>query len=184
MPALVVFLAAFLLYNDGIQTTIAMATIYGKAELGLSTTVLMLTLLMIQFVAIFGALAFSRLAGRITARRALMVAVALWTGIVGWAWVMDSPGEYVALGAMVGVVLGGSQALSRSVYARLVPPDAPAEFFAYFSVVNRLSAIAGPLMFAVIAQATGSSRPAILSLGVLFVAGFVVLWRLRLPDQN
>ncbi len=182
MPVLLTFLVAFLLYNDGIQTTIAMATIYGKAELGLSTTVLMLTLLMIQFVAVFGALAFSRLARRITARRALMLAVALWTGIVGWAYVMDSATEYVILGAMVGLVLGGSQALSRSVYARLVPSDAPAEFFAYFSVVNRLSAIGGPLVFAVIAQVTGSSRLAILSLGMLFVAGFLVLWRLRLPE--
>jgi len=184
MPALLTFLVAFLLYNDGVQTTIAMATIYGKAELGLSTTVLMLTLLMIQFVAVFGALAFSRLAGFVTARRALMIAVALWTGIVAYAYVMDSAAEYVALGAMVGLVLGGSQALSRSVYARLVPPDAPAEFFAYFSVVNRLSAIGGPLVFAVIAQSTGSSRLAILSLGVLFVAGFLVLWRLRLPESD
>lgn len=176
---LLLFLAAFLLYNDGIQTTIAMATIYGKAELGLPTTTLMLTLLLIQFVAIPGALAFGRLAEAFSARTALLASLAGWTAIVCAAYFISTPTHYLLLGAAVGCVLGGSQALSRSLYARLMPTRAPAEFFGYFSVVNKLSAVAGPLLFALITQLTGSSRLAIPALAVFFAAGGLLLARVR-----
>lgn len=177
VPGLVPFMLAFLCYNDGVQTTISMATIYGSTELGLSTTVLMLTLLMIQFVSVFGALAFSRLAGAVGTRAALMLSVALWTGVALYAWRMRSATEYFILGVVVGLVMGGSQALSRSLYARLIPPDRPAEFFGYFSVVNRLSAIAGPAVFAAVAQHTGSARGGILVLTAFFVLGLALLVR-------
>ncbi|BBD08670.1 MFS transporter [Desulfovibrio ferrophilus] len=184
VPGLTMFLAAFLFYNDGVQTVISMATIYGKTELGLSNTVLMLTLLIIQFVSIFGAELFSRLAGLMTTRRALMLAVALWGGVAVYAYGMDSAAEYFAMGGIVGLVMGGSQALSRSMYARLIPADRSAEFFGYFSVVSRLSAIAGPFVFAVVAQATGSSRGAILWLVGFFAVGFVLLSLVRDPDPE
>lgn len=177
VPGLVPFMLAFLFYNDGVQTTISMATIYGKTELGLSTTVLMLTLLMIQFVSVFGALAFSRLAGAVGTRAALMLSVALWAGVAVYAWRMQSATEYFILGGVVGLVMGGSQALSRSLYARLIPADRPAEFFGYFSVVNRLSAIAGPAVFAAVAQHTGSARGGILVLTAFFVLGLALLAR-------
>ncbi len=182
IPGLIPFLLAFLFYNDGIQTVIAMATIYGKTELGFSSTVLMLTLLMIQFVAVFGALVFSRLAQKISSKGALMFALLLWAGVAVYAYFMQTPTEYFIMGGVVGLVLGGSQALSRSFYARLIPRLASAEYFGYFSVVGRLSAVAGPFVFAVVTQATGSSRAAILSLVVFFAAGVILLGRVRVVE--
>lgn len=176
VPGLLPFLAAFLFYNDGVQTVISMATIYGKTELRLSTAVLMATLLVIQFVSIFGALAFSRLAGAVGTRRALMLAVLLWGGVTVYAHGMESATEYFILGGIVGLVMGGSQALSRSLFARLVPTDNSAEFFGYYSVTSRLSAIAGPIVFAAVAQATGSSRGAILWLVGFFAVGLALLF--------
>lgn len=173
------FLLAFLLYNDGIQTTIAMATIYGKEELGLSTTILMLTLLVIQFVAFGGAELFARLARRIGPRNALLVSLAVWTGIVFYAYVIHSAVEYFILGALVGLVLGGSQALSRSLFARLIPPGRAAQYFGYFSVVAKLSAIGGPFLFALVRQTSGSSRTAILVIAIFFALGMGVLWRVK-----
>ena len=180
---LLLFLAAFLLYNDGIQTTIAMATIYGKAELHLGTSVLMLTLLLIQFVAFPASLAFGRLAEATSAKTALAVSLAGWTAIVAAAAFLSTATHYLLLGVAVGCVLGGSQALSRSLYARLIPPGAPAEFFGYFSVVNKLSAVAGPFLFALITQLTGSSRLAIPALALFFVAGGALLARVRVPPD-
>jgi len=182
IPGLLLFLLAFLFYNDGIQTVIAMATIYGKTELGFSSTVLMLALLMIQFVAVFGALVFSSLARKISAKGALMVALLLWAGVAVYAYFMQTPTEYFIMGGVVGLVLGGSQALSRSLYARLIPRSASAEYFGYFSVVGRLSAIVGPFVFAAVTQATGSSRAAILSLVVFFAVGMLLLWRVRVVE--
>lgn len=174
------FLLAYLLYNDGIQTTIGMATIYGAEELGLSTTTLMVTLLVIQGVALLGALAFSRLAGRIGARRAILVSLAIWTGVAGAAFFVRTAQQYFLLGGVVGLVLGGSQALSRSLFARLVPRDGQARWFGYFSVVTKFSAVGGPLVFAAVRHATGSSRPAVLCVAAFFVLGMAVLR--RVPD--
>lgn len=177
---LLLFLLAFLCYNDGIQTVIYMATIYGKEELGFSTTTLMLTLLLIQFVAWFGALLFGRLAGRLGARRALSLSLVVWCGVAAYAAVLSRPWEYFLMGAVVGLVLGGSQALSRSLYARLIPRESPAEYFGFFSVVHRFSSVLGPFLFGAVSFLTGSARPAALSLLVLFVLGLLLLW--RAPD--
>ncbi|WP_461208366.1 MFS transporter [Desulfocurvus sp. DL9XJH121] len=182
LPGLLPFLAAYLFYNDGVQTVISMATIFGKTELGLSNTVLMLTLLMIQFVSIPGALLFSRLAGAWGSRRALMLAVALWAGVAVYAHGMGSATEYCLMGVVVGLVMGGSQALSRSLYARLVPRENSAEFFGWFSVTSRLSAVLGPFVFAGVAHATGSSRGAVLWLVAFFVLGLGLL--MLVPDSR
>lgn len=182
-PRLLLFLVAFLCYNDGIQTVIAMATIYGKQELGFSTTVLMLTLLMIQFLAIFGALGLSRLADRLGTRRTLMLALVVWCGVTIYGYFIEHPWQYFLLGAAVGLVLGGSQALSRSLYSSMIPKESSAEYFGYYSVFSKFSSIGGPFVFALLAQATGSSRSALLSLILFFVLGLVLLWRLgKLAD--
>ena len=173
---LLLFLVAFMLYNDGIQTVIIMATIYGKEELNLTTTTLMVTLLIIQAIAIFGALAFSRLAGRIGAKPAVMVTLVLWSGIVVYAYFIQSAAEYFMLGIVVGIVLGGSQALSRSLYGSMIPEGASAEFYGFYSVFSKFSAIWGPILFAGIRQATGSSRLSIVSLIVFFIAGLILLF--------
>ena len=178
---LLLFLIAFMLYNDGIQTVINMATIYGKEELGLSTTSLMVTLLIIQVIAIFGALFFSGLAERIGAKRAVMVTLVLWSGIVVYAYFIQTVTEYFLLGVVVGVVLGGSQALSRSLYGSMIPEEASAEFYGFYSVFSKFSAIWGPMVFAVIRQVTGTARLSIVSLIVFFVVGLVLL---AFVDEN
>jgi len=172
---LLIFLIAFMLYNDGIQTVINMATIYGKEELNLTTTILMLTLLIIQTIAILGALAFSRLAGLIGTKRSVMITLVIWSGIVIYAYFIQSAAEYFILGLLVGIVLGGSQALSRSLYGSMIPEEASAEFYAFYSVFSKFSAIWGPMAFAIIRQVAGSSRISIVSLIVFFIAGLILL---------
>lgn len=176
------FMLAFLFYNDGVQTVISMATIYGKTELGLSTTVLMATLLIIQFVSIGGALGFSKLAGRIGTKNALMLGVALWTAVCAYAYTITTPAQYLGLGMVVGLVMGGTQALSRSLFARLMPADRSAEFFGYYSVLSKFSAIGGPLVFGVVTQATGSARGAVLWIIAFFIIGLGLL--LFVPSKN
>jgi UMF1 family MFS transporter len=172
---LLIFFVAFFLYNDGIQTVISMATVYGKEELGLSTVTLMLTLLAIQGVAFLGALAFGAMGQRLGAKPVLMAALVVWTGIVSYAYFIRTGAEFLILGLLVGTVLGGSQSLSRSMYAARIPKGETAQYFGYFSVMTKFSSILGPFLFATIRQATGSSRLAIISLAVFFLAGLAVL---------
>jgi MFS transporter, UMF1 family len=172
---LLLFLIAYMIYYDGIETVIVMATIYGKDELKFSTTHLMLTLLVIQAIALVGALVFGKLAGRYSTKTTLMLTLGLWAAVVIYAYRMTTPGEFFALGVIVGVVLGGSQALSRSLYGSMIPVEASAEFYGFYSVFNKFSAIWGPLVFAIIRETTGSSRQAILSLIVFFLVGLVLL---------
>lgn len=172
---LILFLTAFMLYNEGIQTVIVMATIYGKQELQLSTTVLMITLFIIQLVATGGALGFSKLAEKIGTKNTIMINLVLWSCVVVYAFYMTTSTEYIFLGIVVGVILGASQSLSRSYYGAMIPESASAEFYGFYSVFTKFSAIWGPLAFAVIRQVTGSSRLSILSLIVFFIAGMVLL---------
>jgi len=172
---LALFLLAFLFYSEGVQTVIQMATMYGKQELRLPATTLMATLLLVQVVGIFGALLFGRIAGRIGARRAVILSLAVWCGVVLYAYFIRTAGAYFVLGALVGLVLGGTQAISRSLYASMVPEDAPAEFFGFYSVVSKFSAVGGPFLFALIRHWTGSSRQALLAVIVFFVVGILLL---------
>ena len=173
---LVLFLLAFMLYNEGIQTVIVMATIYGKEELKLTTSVLMVTLFIIQLVATGGALGFSRLAERIGTKKTIMVNLVLWSCVVIYAFYMTTSAEYMILGIVVGIILGASQALSRSYYGAMIPEGASAEFYGFYSVFTKFSAIWGPLAFAIIRQVTGSARQSILSLIVFFIAGMALLF--------
>lgn len=172
---LLIFLVAFMIYNDGIQTIIAMATIYGSEELNFDTLTLMGCLLMVQAIGMFGALLFGWLAVRFGTKNMLLVALATWSGIVLYAYFMTQPLEFWILGGIVGLVLGGSQALSRSLYSSIIPAHASAEFFGFFSVFEKFSAIWGPIVFAFIRQTTGSARLSILALLVFFVVGSLIL---------
>jgi UMF1 family MFS transporter len=178
---LTLFLVAFMLYDDGIQTVINMATIYGSEELKLSPIVLMLTLLIIQAIATFGALLFGRLAERLGSKHTVMLTLALWSGVVIYAYFIHSAAEYFALGVVVGLVMGGSQALSRSFYGSMIPESASAEFYGFYTLFSKFASIWGPWTFAVVKQATGSSRLSIVSLIVLFLAGLVLL---HFVDEN
>jgi UMF1 family MFS transporter len=173
---LLLFLLAFMLYNDGIQTVIDMASIYGAEELKLSTTALMITLLMVQVIATLGALLFSRLADHMGTKRAIMLTLALWSAVVIYAYFIHSATEYFVLGGIVGIVMGGSQALSRSFYGMMIPENASAEFYGFYTVFSKFSAIWGPFTLAVVRHALGSARLAIASLIFFFLAGLVLLY--------
>lgn len=172
---LTLFLIAYMIYNDGIHTVTSMATIYGTEELKLTTTALMVTLLLVQVVAIGGALIFSWLANAIGAKRSIMFALVLWSGVVTYGYFIHTATEFFILGMVVGVVLGGTQALSRSLYGAMIPEQASAEFYGFYSVFSKFSSIWGPTTFGVIKQVTGSARLAIISLMVFFIAGLILL---------
>jgi MFS transporter, UMF1 family len=172
---LLLFLLAFMVYDDGIQTVINMATIYGTQELGLSTTVLMATLLIIQIIGIPSALLFGKLGEKISTKKALLITLVLWSGIVIYAFFITSAAQYIALGGIVGLAMGGSQALSRSLYGSIIPAEASAEFYGFYSMFSKFSSILGPLLFGIIRQTTGSSRYAIISLIAFFITGIVIL---------
>lgn len=173
---ILIFLISYMVYNDGVQTVIKMASIYGKDELNLSTGTLLGTLLMVQFIGIGGALLMSAVSRRAGTKRTIMGALLLWTALTVFAYGMNSPFEYWMLGIVVGMILGGTQALSRSFYGGLIPKEQAAQFFGFFSVFAKFSAVWGPIIFAFIRQVTGTSRLSILSLSVFFVTGWILLF--------
>lgn len=175
-PQTVLFLVAYLLYNDGIQTVIALASQFGQEELGLPISTLTSVILMVQFVAFFGALAFNRVAEVLGTKRAIMVSLVIWTGTVTYAygW-LRTGGQFFALGAAIAIVLGGSQALSRALYSLMIPKGQEAEYFSLYEVSERGTSWLGPLLFGLALQFTGSYRIAILSLSVFFLLGLVLL---------
>jgi UMF1 family MFS transporter len=179
-PMTLTFLVAYLFYNDGIQTVIYSASIYGSKQLHFSQSVLIAAILMIQFVAFGGALLFGRLAARHGAYRLLLWGTYAWMVIVAVA--MFLPDRNVVLfllaGGAIGVVLGGTQALSRSFFSLLIPRGREGEYFALYNACERGTSWFGTLLFGVVFQVTGSYRPAIFALIVFFVLGAVFLLRL------
>jgi UMF1 family MFS transporter len=174
-PDLLRFLLAFLLYNDGIQTIIAVSAIFAREELGLGTGSILGCFLMIQFVATPGALLFARLSGRHTTKRAILVSLVIFLVITVYASLMQTAIEFWVLGFAVAIVLGGSQALSRSLFASMLPPERSAEFFSFFAISSKFASIFGPLTFALLIDLTGSNRIAILTLAAFFLAGIILL---------
>jgi UMF1 family MFS transporter len=171
-----IFLVAYMIYNDGVQTVIRMASIYGKEELHLSTGTLLGTLLMVQFIGIGGAIFMSWIARRYGTKQTIMGLLAVWFALTIFAYRMNTSLEFWILGIAVGMILGGTQALSRSFYGRLIPEGHSAQFFGYFSVFSKLSAIWGPILFAFIRQATGTSRFSVLAVSVFFLVGGLILY--------
>lgn len=169
------FLISFLLYNDGIQTIIAVSAIFAREELGLGTGTILGCFLMIQFVAMPGALLFSRIAVRYNTKRALFASLLLFTGIAIYASIMKSAVEFWLLGFAVAIVLGGSQALSRSLFASMIPQERNSEFFSFYAISSKFASIFGPLTFALLIHLTGSNRIAILALALFFVVGILIL---------
>lgn len=181
-PHTMLFLIAYLLYNDGIQTVIASSTQFGSQELKLSQQTLISSILMVQFVAFGGALAFGYLAKRVGTKRAIMLSLVIWTGTIfaAYAFVQaDSPFQFYVLAAVIAIVLGGSQALSRSVFSLMIPQGQEAEYFSLYEVSERGTSWLGPLVFGLGLQFTGSYRVAILSVVILFFLGLAVLSRVN-----
>jgi UMF1 family MFS transporter len=169
-------LIAFLLYNDGIQTMIKMAAVYG-AEIGIGMNAQIVAFIVVQFVGIPCAFLFGALADRIGAKPSLYIALTVYVGIAVIGYSMTETWEFFLLAVMVGTVQGGAQGLSRSLFARMIPADRSTEYFGFFSVFEKIAGILGPLMFGTAVALTGSSRPAVLVLVVFFVVGGAVLSR-------
>lgn len=169
-------LVAFLLYNDGISTMIKMATAYGT-EIGIGQTSLIAAIVLVQFVGVPFAFVFGRLAGRIGARPAIFIGLGVYVVISILGYFMRTATHFFILATLVGMVQGGTQALSRSLFASMIPPHKSAEFFGFYSVFEKFAGIFGPLLFDLAISATGSSRSAILSIIVFFIVGGVLLAR-------
>jgi UMF1 family MFS transporter len=171
------FLIAYLIYNDGIQTVISQAGVYATKELDLPDTVLVPTILMVQVLAIFGALGLGRLARRIGAWKTVLISLVIWVVILAAAYVLPANqiAPFLILGAAIGVVLGGSQALSRSLFSQLIPQGKEGEYFGLYEISDKGTSWLGPLIFGLAFDATRSYRIAIVSLLAFFVVGFVGL---------
>jgi MFS transporter, UMF1 family len=179
-PTALHYLVSYLVYNDGIQTVIAVSTSFAADELGTSASTLALLVLVIQFVAFPGALFFGRLAGRIGAKRSIMITLVIWSGIVIFAFgFLYEEWQLWILGIAVALVLGGSQALSRSLFSQMIPAGREAEYFGIYEVSERGTSWIGPLVFAVAVQLTGTQRIAIISLIIFFLAGLALLSRVN-----
>lgn len=168
-------LLAFFLYNDGIQTIIRMAAIYG-AEVGIEQSALIGALLLVQFVGVPFSFAFGALAGTIGPKKAVMFGLAAYTGIALFTYFMTTAREFYILAGAVGMIQGGTQALSRSMFASMIPRHRSSEFFAFFGVFERYAGVLGPAIFAIFAG-FGSSRTAILTLIPFFLVGMALLYR-------
>jgi MFS-type transporter involved in bile tolerance (Atg22 family) len=176
-PLTLWFLGAYLLFNDGVQTVISLSATYATEELGLEQSVLTGAILMVQVVAIAGALGLGRLAARYGAKRTVLGALVAWIGVLVVAYFLQdgAVGQFYALAAVIGLVQGGTQALSRSLFSQLIPAGKEAEYYGFYELSDRGTSWLGPLAFGLTYQLTGSYRLAIVSLVVFFVAGFVAL---------
>ncbi|MEK6196941.1 MAG: MFS transporter [Desulfobacterales bacterium] len=178
-PSLLLFLVAFLFYNDGIQTIIVVAAIFAREELALSQGTILSCFLMIQFVAMPGTLIFGRLAEVYGAKRSLYLALVLFIMVTIFAYFMNTAWEFWILGFVIAIILGGSQAVSRSFFSSLIPEGKHAEFFGFYAISAKFASVFGPLTFALILDLTGSARLSILALTFFFVIGILLLTRVN-----
>ncbi len=169
-----ILLMAFLLYNDGIQTMIRMATIYGTG-IGLPESAMITALLLTQFIGVPCAFAFGAFASRVGAKPAVFVGLAVYVLISLLGYFMTTAVHFFALAILVGMVQGGTQALSRSLFASMIPRHKSSEFFAFFSVFERYAGVLGPAIFAFVVERSGSGRSAILAVAAFFIIGGAIL---------
>ena len=182
-PSLLLFLIAFLFYNDGIQTIIVVAAIFARQELGLSQGTILACFLMIQFVAMPGTLLFGRLAELLGAKRAIYVALFFFILVTIYAYFINHAWEFWLLGFVIAIILGGSQAVSRSFFSSLIPDGKHAEFFGFYAISAKFASVFGPLLFAVIIDITGSARLSILALTIFFVTGMALLTQVKTDNK-
>lgn len=177
------FLLAYWLYIDGVDTIIVMAVDFGM-KLGFASDSLIVALLMVQFVGFPAALLFGWLGERLGTRRAIFIALGVYGAVTVWAYHLHTVMQFYLMAAAIGCVQGGVQSLSRSYYARLIPADKAGEFFGFYNMMGKFAAVLGPAVVGITAQLTGNPRIAILSLLVFFVAGGWLLSRVRDPLQH
>lgn len=176
-PRTLLFLAAYLFYNDGIQSVILLTAVYARNELKFEQSTIIVAILMAQFVAFVGALVLGRLARAFGAKRVVLGSLVLWTLVVAAAYFLEERAaiQFFALAVFIGFVLGGSQALSRSLYSQMIPRGKEAEYFSLYEISERGTSWLGAVTFATVNELTGSYRAAILSLVFFFAVGFVLL---------
>lgn len=178
LPGTLKYLIAYLIYNDGIQTVIFASSVFLEQELfrGPNPTFLLSIFLVVQFIAVFGALLFERLAYIINTKNAIVVSLVLWSGVVIYAYgFLRVTYQAWIMAIIIAIVLGGSQALSRSLFSRMIPPGREASFFGIYEVSERGTSWIGPLVFSVVVSRTGSYRQALLSLIFFFIVGLIGL---------
>jgi MFS transporter, UMF1 family len=184
-PVTLTFLLAYLFYNDGIQTVITSASVFGEKQLGFGTSTLIATILLVQFVAFFGALLFGKVAERLGSRKVILGGLVIWMAVVtvGYFLPAHNIALFLALAVGIGLVMGGTQALSRSFFSLLIPRGKEAEYFSLYQACERGTSWLGTLVFGLVHQWTDSYRPAIFALVLFFVVGFVLLSRVN-PEEG
>jgi UMF1 family MFS transporter len=176
-PNTLLFLLAYLLYNDGIQTVIALSSQFGSQELGLETSSLVQLILLVQFVAFAGALLFAYIARRVGTKNAIIISLFVWVGTTVYTYAfLTTEFEFFVLGSIIAIVLGGSQALSRSLFSQMIPQGQEAEYFSLYEISERGTSWLGPLLFGLALQQTNSYRIAILSVVIFFIVGLILLF--------
>ena len=175
------FLVAFLVYNDGVGTIIKFAVIYGE-EIGLDTAAMIKAILLVQFVGIPCTFLFGHLAGRVSTKTAIYLGLVVYSGVSVLGFFMTTSTHFFMLAGLVGLVQGGVQALSRSLFATLIPKHKSSAFFGLFAVFEKFAGIFGPLLFALVIGYAGSSRPAILAIIAFFLLGGFLLSRVKVDE--
>ena len=178
---LMLFMAAFFFYSDGIGTIIKMATAYGS-QIGLGTSALIGALLVVQFVGVPFTFAFGALSGRIGPKASIMIALVVYAGISVFGYFVTEAWHFWVLAVAVGMVQGGAQALSRGLFASMIPRSKSSEFFSFYSVFEKMAGILGPIVFGVASQITGTGRIGILAVVIFFIAGIALLSRVDIAE--
>lgn len=171
------FLGSFFCYNAGVQAVLFLAAVFAEKELGFDTSHLIYLVLILQIVAIGGAELFARVSGRIGNRSTLAAMLLVWAGICVTGYFVQTGLDFYLLAGAVGVVMGGTQSLSRSTYAKFLPEHTPdtASFFSFYDVMDKFSTVAGTFLFGIVEQLTGSMRYSVAALGILFLIGMFIL---------
>ncbi len=169
------FLLAYWLYIDGVDTIVRMAVDYGMS-LGFAENSLIVALLIVQFVGFPAAILYGKLGEKLGTKRSILLGIAVYIGVTVWGRFMDSSGEFYVLAVAIGLVQGGVQALSRSFYSRIIPANRAAEFFGFYNMLGKFAAVIGPILMGLVGVLTGNPRHALLSIVVLFLAGGIILY--------
>ncbi len=174
----IVFLVAYWLYIDAVDTIIVMATKVGL-DIGFKDTDLITALLLVQFIAFPAAIAFGFIGQKLGTRNGIYLALGVYVIVCIWAWRMNETWEFFSLAALIGLVQGGVQSLSRSYYSRLIPPDKSVEFFGFYNMLGKFAALLGPFLVGQVALLTGRAQNGVLTLIIMLVAGGILLSRVR-----
>jgi UMF1 family MFS transporter len=182
LPQLLRFIFSYFIYNDGITTVIAFASIYGIERFGMDTKAMIVYFILAQFTSIIGAALFGVVSDKWSSKVSLSISLLIWVAVVIWAFFCKTAGEYYLVGLLAGLAIGSSQANSRTILSQLTPRTKQAEFFGFYALTGRLSSIIGPVLYGWIAHKTGDIRWSILSIMFFFIIGWILLRAVNLKQ--